>query len=72
MGQYHTSGAELTLDGAAAGQITSAAELLLAKGSRKFAMGMIRGEAEVKNRPLEYSVDGTAGTARILAEPPRL
>ncbi len=65
-------GAELTLDGAAAGQITSAAELVLAKGSRRFAMGMIRGEAEVKNRPLEYSVDGTTGTARLLSEAPRL
>jgi folate-binding protein YgfZ len=65
-------GAELKLDGVVAGQVTSAAELLLARGSRTFAMGMIRGEAEAKNSPLEYSVDGTVGTARLLAEPPRL
>jgi folate-binding protein YgfZ len=63
---------ELTLEGAAAGQITSAAEFPLAAGSRKFAMAMIRSEAEVKNRPLEYSVEGTSGMARILTEPPRL
>jgi folate-binding protein YgfZ len=65
-------GAELTIEGVAAGQITSASELPLAKGSRKFALGMIRGEAEAKNGPLEYSVEGVAGVARLLAEPPRL
>jgi folate-binding protein YgfZ len=63
-------GAELTVEGAAAGQITSAAELPLAKGSRKFALGMIRGEAEAKNGPLEYSVGGVAGTARLLQSHP--
>jgi len=71
-GMLPPSGTELTVDGVAAGQITSAAEILLAKGSRRFAMGMIRGEAEAKNLPLAYSVNGVAGTARILAEPPRL
>ena len=65
-------GSELMLDGAAAGQITSAAELPLTKGKRTFALGMIRGEAEAKNRPLEYAVEGVEGIARLLAEPPRL
>ena len=55
-----------------AGQVTSAAELQLANGSRKFALGMIRGEAEVKSQPMEYSVEGVVGTARLLADPPRL
>ena len=63
---------ELTMEGAAAGKITSAAELPTAAGNRRFAMAMIRSEAEVKNRPLEYAVEGTSGTARILTEPPRL
>ena len=71
-GPLPAAGAELTLDGAPAGQVTSAAELVLAKGSRRFALGMIRGEAEAKNRQLDYTVEGVAGTARILGEPARL
>jgi folate-binding protein YgfZ len=71
-GPIPASGTEITVDGTAAGQITSAAELTLPRGSRKFALGMIRGEAEAKNRPLDYAVEGGAGTARILNEPPRL
>jgi len=63
---------ELTLEGVTAGQITSAAELPIAAGKRRFAMAMIRGEAEIKNRPLEYAAEGISGTARILTEPPRL
>jgi len=63
---------ELTLEGVAAGQTTSAAELPTVAGNRRFAMAMIRGEAELKNRSLEYSVEGVGGTARILTEPPRL
>jgi folate-binding protein YgfZ len=60
-------GTELMLDGAPAGQITSAAELTLEAGNRIVALGMIRGEAELKNLPLSYA-DG-AGTARLLANP---
>jgi len=71
-GPLPSPGTELTLDGAAAAQITSAADLPLAKGSRTFALGMIRGEAETKNQALEYSVEGVKGTARLLSEPPRL
>jgi len=69
-GPLPAAGAELTLDGAAAGTITSAAELPFATGPRRFALAMLRGEAEAKNQPLVYAVDGAAGTARLLAEPP--
>jgi folate-binding protein YgfZ len=71
--------AELTFDspsagpGASAGQITSAAELPLKTGSRRFALGMIRGEAEiVPNRLFTYTAGTAMGTARILATPPSL
>jgi folate-binding protein YgfZ len=64
-------GTELILDdGAVAGQIRSAAELPLDSGSRNFALGMIRGEAELRNVTFKYTVDTDAGTARILAAPP--
>ena len=66
------AGTELTLDGAAAGQITSAAVLKLAAGSRVFALGMIRGEAEARNEPFTYTAGTATGTARILAAPPKL
>jgi hypothetical protein len=61
--------------GAAAGQITSAAELQLASGSRVFALAMMRGEAEAHNETFAYTVKadpagGSAGTARILSAPP--
>ncbi len=66
-GPLPAAGTELKLDGAAVGQITTAAELPLAAGSRNFALGMIRAEAETRNEPLAYS----AGTARLLTEAPR-
>ena len=66
-GPLPASGAELTLDGAAVGQITSAAELPLAAGKRAFALGMIRAEAETRNEPLAYA----AGTARLLTGAPQ-
>jgi folate-binding protein YgfZ len=72
-GPVPAAGAELTLDGgAAAGQITSAAELALPSGSRVFALGMIRGEAEARNEPLTYTAGTATGVARILAIPPTL
>jgi folate-binding protein YgfZ len=71
-GPVPEAGAELMLDGAVAGQITSAAELKLAAGSRVFALGMIRGEAELRNQPLTYTAGTATGTARILAAPPNL
>ncbi len=66
-GPLPAAGTELKLDGAAVGQITSAAELPLAAGTRNFALGMIKAEAETRNEPLAYS----AGTARLLTEAPR-
>jgi folate-binding protein YgfZ len=66
------SGTELTLDGAAVGHITSSAELPLPTGPRRFAMAMVRAEAELANKPLNYLADEAAGTARLLAVPPTL
>jgi folate-binding protein YgfZ len=72
-------GAELTFEtptagpAATAGQITSAAELPLKTGSRRFALGMIRGEAELRpNQLFTYTAGTATGTARILATPPSL
>ncbi|MDE3187325.1 MAG: folate-binding protein YgfZ [Acidobacteriota bacterium] len=65
-------GAELMFDGAAAGKITSAAELQLAAGSRVFALGMMRGETEARNEALTYTAGAAAGTARLLSSPPNL
>ena len=65
-------GTKLTLDGADAGQITSAAEVPLSAGARRFAIGMIRAEAEARNVPLDYSTGEGGGKARILAGPPAL
>jgi folate-binding protein YgfZ len=72
-GPLPATGTALTMDGGAiAGQITSAAELLLAKGKRIFALGMIRGEAELRNQSFTYSSGTAAGTAHILVAPPVL
>jgi len=59
-------------DGSAAGQITSVTELTLAGGSRMFALGMVRAEAEAKNQTFSYTAGTATGSARILAEPPTL
>jgi len=81
------AGAKLTMaDGAAVGEITSAAELPLAAANRIFALGMIRDKAELlpqrrgpvagdlepHNQPLTYTVGTATGSARILAAPPIL
>jgi folate-binding protein YgfZ len=57
---------KLTLEGAEAGHITSATELPLSGGVRRFAMGMIQAGAEARNLPLHYSVGENVGTATIL------
>jgi len=62
-------GTKLTLDGAEAGHITSASELPLPGGVRRFALGIIRGEAEARDLPFDYSVGETGGTVRILVDP---
>jgi folate-binding protein YgfZ len=72
-GPVPAGGTELTLNGGApAGHITSAMELPLPQGSRCFALGMIRGEAELRDQPLNYTAGTATGTARILAAPPGL
>ena len=59
-------------DDAAVGQITSAAELPMSNGSRVFALGMLRAEAETSTKSLEYSVGTSVGIAQILARLPNL
>ena len=72
-GPVPAAGAMLTMDdGAAAGHITSAAELPLSTGNRIFALGMIRGEAELHDQPLAYTAGTATGSARIQAAPPIL
>lgn len=65
-------GTELLLEGAQVGQITSATELPLYGDIRRFALAMVRGEAEAKNQPLTYVAGSDAGTATILTAPPAL
>jgi folate-binding protein YgfZ len=71
-GPIPTKPTELTLEGSAVGTITSAAELPLPQSPRRFALAMLRAEAEVRNLPLDYSTPQGTGTARILATPPTL
>ena len=71
-GPLPKSGTELLLEAASAGQITSAAELRLGGTVRRFALAMVRGEAEAKNQPLTLVMDNVSGTARILPGPPAL
>jgi folate-binding protein YgfZ len=68
-GPVPAPGAELTLEGAPAGHVTSAAELALPRRVRRFALAMIRADAEARNLPLTYA-DGQ--TARLLSTPPTL
>jgi folate-binding protein YgfZ len=71
-GPVPAAGAALTLDGAEAGHITSACELPLASGPRRFALAMVQGEAEARNSPLQYAAGGANGYARLLDVPPTL
>jgi folate-binding protein YgfZ len=77
-GPVPQTGAELTGtelmsdDGAAAGKITSAAELALPSGRRVFALGMMRSEAEAREQVFVYKMGAIEGTARILEAPPKL
>ena len=59
-------GTKMTLDGAEAGHITSAAELPLQGVARRLAIGMIRAEAEARNVPLQYMAGDFTGTAVML------
>jgi aminomethyltransferase len=65
-------GAELFLNSAPTGAITSAVEFSLNRKTRRFALAMVRSEAEGKNQPLTYGSGPSAGTATILDRPPAL
>jgi folate-binding protein YgfZ len=67
-GPVPSSGTELTLGGTVAGQITSAAALPLSAGSRVFALGMMRGEAEAKSKTFEYGAGPETGKAKIVEQ----
>jgi folate-binding protein YgfZ len=69
-GPMPVAGTELMQAGSIGGTITSAAELPLAAGKRRFALAMMREEAEAADAPLTYGAE--ACTARILAAPPTL
>ena len=69
-GPLPPAGTEVRLDSTAIGHITSAVELPLESGIRRFALAMIRTDAEAKNQPLSYG--NKEGTATILAQPPVL
>jgi folate-binding protein YgfZ len=72
-GPVPAAGTELKLeDGAIAGQITSAAALPLASGNRIYALGMMRGEAELHNQQFFFTDGKVTGTAHILTAPPEL
>jgi folate-binding protein YgfZ len=71
-GPLPAPGTELTLENAAAGTITSAAELPLPTGTRRFGLAVIRAEAEARNLPLSYAASEDPGTVRILPAPPTL
>jgi folate-binding protein YgfZ len=63
---------DLAIEGTVLGQITSSAELPLEGGTRRFALAMLRGEADAKDQPLAYVAGGGAGTAKIMGGPPKL
>ena len=69
-GPLATSGTEIFLEGASAGQVTSSAELSLGGKNRRFALAMVRAEAEAKKQPLTYTAGSGSGTAEILDSPP--
>ena len=63
---------EGTPEGQTDGHIRSVAELPIAGFLRRFALAMMRGEAELRDKPFKYSSGEAAGTARLLAGPPNL
>lgn len=73
-GPLPAPGTELIQDGTPQGQfdghIRSVAELALEGKPRRFALAMMRGEAEVRDTPFSYRSGEAAGTARLLAAPP--
>ena len=71
-GPLATSGTELLLEGASVGQITSSAELPLEGRTRRYALAMVRAEAEAKKQPMTYTAEAGSGKAEILDAPPSL
>ncbi len=76
-GPLPETGTELSFENAAgetaaAGQITSAVELAIAGNPRRVALGMIRGEAELRKQLLIYKTATGTGTARIATTPAEL
>jgi folate-binding protein YgfZ len=57
-------------EGKVAGTLTSVTELTLDGATRRFAIGMIRGEAEARHKPMPYTTDSASGNAWILDTPP--
>ncbi len=64
MGELPRPGAELQLDAAPAGTVTSAASL----GGRIFGLAMLKAEAETSGAELGYA----GGNARVMPQPPSL
>lgn len=69
-GPMASAGTELKLEGDVVGQVTSAAELPLTSGNRRFALATVRAEAEDRNLPFSYSNGTTGGTAHLLSASP--
>ena len=69
-GPLPVAGVELKVEDTAAGSITSAAELPLPSGTRRFCLAMVRGEFEAGSASFTYASAERAGTARLLTTPP--
>jgi folate-binding protein YgfZ len=73
-GPLPAAGAELRQVGSPEGQtdghIRSVAELPLPGGARRFALAMMRGEAELRDEPFTYTGGEASCSARLLAAPP--
>lgn len=69
-GPLPARGIELTMDGSAVGQVTSATEMDMGAAVRRFGIAMVKAEAEVRDIPLQYTAASGNGTARLLNAPP--
>lgn len=65
-------GSEFFLENASVGHATSSAEFSLEGKTHRFALAMLRAEAELKKQPLTYVAGPDTGKARILEAPPAL
>lgn len=71
-GPVPPAGTALMQEGVEAGAITSACEVPLPARPRRFALAMVRTEAEARNLPFQYAAAEDPGTARLLVESPNL